>query len=595
MTNVVESLVAYTNVAFQLMFGHASAVSEHFNLPLPRPIAPQSVKEWNVSGFTHELNGSLTISNSTFFFDGGAFTGIGAEAISQDTRNITLAMQGQFAQNAPPGTMSSNEVVALEKSHAMLRNIGMNPQQLGSGFARYVPRSRQYWIYWHTNAHAARMGLNAGDERVVEFGLTPQLAADASLKKFLVDVPITTTTFEVYTNAIVVPCGTNAVTDDQARDAVAKCFDGLQRKLGSRRVQTIFVEDNLNRAELIASEVSRLGPNAVYISIDWFIPPAAFSGSKSIKTSEHRRGINMVAITGDVGVQVARAPFLRGRQDPQDSQKLERAREQAMPAANAFIQSLNIQAPPRANLCYRFPSTIGSLSRHHAFNEAAKHHLTLVNSWEVATPRRFKTFLNGEVRDDEPILLILTGAFETAARSISEVYTALAPLSGAIVFHENQLEGTYASLGPIGLKVLTNAKRVETFRLWLLSERDHRDVPGAKKINNFPIRQTGPFLNSAVKDELVNFLMREIPSMRFSKACIYDPGIAFRMTSPEGSISALVCFGCSDLSWTVHDRAEKVVAGGSVDPDDEMMRRLRVIGLKAFPGFRELRPRKGGD
>src|SRR4051812_25081967 len=71
MTNVVDTLVVYTNLVFQLMAGQAARYAEAFKLPVPNPIPPQAVSRFELPDISKTVSGSITVSNFTFKFERG--------------------------------------------------------------------------------------------------------------------------------------------------------------------------------------------------------------------------------------------------------------------------------------------------------------------------------------------------------------------------------------------------------------------------------------------------------------------------------------------------------------------------------------------
>ncbi len=603
MTNVIESLVAYTNIAFQLMLSDVSRTAQALKLPLPQPVSAQIVSQWKVTSLEPEVSGELSVSNFSFYFQNGYLARFldRSNAISIRQQRNPLAHIDAFRSRTPP-TMTEEQTAILTKVQKRLATLGVDTTRLGEGRAQFISRmpSPRYWVWWTTNGERVlRLELMPNGEDFTGLEFSDYALPIAWKQKVALDQGVPPTIVAVFSNAVAVACGIDSASDDQVHRAVRDCFEGLRAKTGRREIRRVIVEDNLGRKDLVAADLAGMINDPIYIAIDWTNPPPPFPADKIANAARGRRGISMAAITGGVEIKAMPAPFFKTfGPEPTQPKAREEATAAYVPAARDFIKTFEPRGPATANVLFLIPPSGGSGLRQQALFTAGKDRFVYMTSSFEAAPTHYTTSFGGNSRVDEPILLLLSGAFNWLEEDNSLARREprpmpMAPLQELLPFHEHPLTRTYQALGDTGLQILTKAKQVETFRLWLVEERHSRDLSRAEQIDGQAIRYKGPKPDAKIKNQLADMILQEIPHMQLLTMCIYDPGVAFRLSASEGSITMLVCFNCADLSWTVRDPSGKTLTGGSLRPDDATMNQLRKIGLKAFPTFKQLKERHG--
>ena len=76
-----------------------------------------------------------------------------------------------------------------------------------------------------------------------------------------------------------------------------------------------------------------------------------------------------------------------------------------------------------------------------------------------------------------------------------------------------------------------------------------------------------------------------------AKACIFDPGVGFRVWSGSRSIDLLLCFNCDEFQFIARDGGGQVVHSGGEDFDSSRPA-LLMLAREAFPGDQEIQSLK---
>jgi hypothetical protein len=595
MTNIVDSIVVYTNLAFHLMLGEASHATKVLSLPLPTPIPAAAVSSWTIAGLRPELSGNLNVSNYSFFFEEGYLTRIAECTNSFFVRGKTRPQIFLPSTSRPPPafTMTDEAAAVLARTEKRLADLGLDVAELGPGASRLVTRVNppKYWLQWRRNERFAQVELTADGVQLLGLDILPVSARAAYKRRAIVSSPLPAADLQTFGSSVSVDCGLKPASDEQVRGAIAECYSGLRQQLDGRTVQLLLVQDNLDRKDLLFDEVAKLDPNAVCLSIDWANPPVSFPVERMKSATEKTRGIRMVAISGTVEVKALSAPFLANVRE-QTATNFEEAVNAEIPGARELLQSLGLRGIPAANHMIIFPA-ITDMYRVNAFEKVASE-IATVNFNMMSGPLSYVTSMDRRRQTNVPLLLTITGNLPSGKMEDYRIggpqldSRAFEQLGNLIAWRQNPFGATYRSLGEEGLSILYHARTVETFRLWMLDDRRTSKRNGQPFEEQF-IRTKGPPLN--VQGELRDLLLQAAPEESVGTMCIYDPGLAFRISSSEGSINMVICFTCSDLRWTVRDRAGKAVASGGFRPSHDQMKMLRKIGLRAFPNFKELRER----
>lgn len=417
------------------------------------------------------------------------------------------------------------------------------------------------------------------------------------------------TNVAVFTNMVRVPCGIASPSESETRQAFRDCLDGLQKNLTNDSLKALIVEDNLNQPAIIRAAMTEALKNfptakTLYISIPWENPPPEFPATLNAQSAKDRRSISMTAITGNVAVKFVHAPQLSEAHEPPDYAA--RRVTEVTPAVRELVRSLQLTGPVVSNALFTFPRDPEEVN----LRKAAEN-IAMVGHTE-SHAERWTSLIGNETRANEIVLAVISGnlgehdwsspvlprpipgfGIPPPPRQVTPSRppaNRFAGVSKMFEFQENPRMQTYRNISDVGLRILKNADEIETYRLWNSAERySHRltEAPKGAPIDDHVIKAKGPLLKPSVKETLQEIMFHEPQRPRFA-GCGFDPGIAFRMTTAEGSINALVCFDCVEVRWTVRNPSDVILTQGSIHPDLATMSRLRQIGLIAFPDFKQL-------
>jgi hypothetical protein len=104
-------------------------------------------------------------------------------------------------------------------------------------------------------------------------------------------------------------------------------------------------------------------------------------------------------------------------------------------------------------------------------------------------------------------------------------------------------------------RILLDASSVETYRIHGLIDYGNtreRERPRNKRryIDGFPIDAKGPIKGRDFAEAVARFLLDEanfVPADSPPTACIFDPGVAFRLRSRGQRLDVIICFLCAEL------------------------------------------------
>jgi hypothetical protein len=215
--------------------------------------------------------------------------------------------------------------------------------------------------------------------------------------------------------------------------------------------------------------------------------------------------------------------------------------------------------------------------------------ITRMTSYSGGLPRHFVASINGVCQTNEPIALLLIGSFDYAQIAtglLHDIDAAGLNAPGMVNrFGPNLLVETFDAVGETGIRILENATDVEIFRLW--SHAD--DSPNnADKLDGYRIKKVGKRGGRDVVAIVADEILAPGGSAVSATACLVDPGLGFRISTREGSVSAAVCLGCGQILYAVHDQNGKELKRDGRHLSDESKKRLANAGLKGLPGDRAL-------
>jgi hypothetical protein len=122
--------------------------------------------------------------------------------------------------------------------------------------------------------------------------------------------------------------------------------------------------------------------------------------------------------------------------------------------------------------------------------------------------------------------------------------------------------------GARGISILRGAAKVETFRIADTADIDygfgrHKDVrSNLGRIEGYTITANGKLMDRAFAERLAACLLRP-DRYFFSLDCLPDPGVAFRASRGEESVTLVICYECDHLKVYVRDGWGRIVHTGS--------------------------------
>jgi hypothetical protein len=351
-------------------------------------------------------------------------------------------------------------------------------------------------------------------------------------------------------------------------------------------LKAILANDNLNQPHVIADEIRKLAgdvPHAI-VSATWQNPPS-FPPAQLAAHARTNRGMQMLFIAGDVEAHVMAAPFLTANSAQPDGHE-----PNMEAAASELMRKYKLSGPQTRNLLFGLPRAPFLDDRLRALGRDSASVIMPVGELSPAHTRSYVATVNGSARTNEPIAILLTGLFdreELFSNASTDIATAGVYAPGFLVrFGENRLVSTFDSIGELGIKILEEAREAEIFRLWSMFETAPAN---ATQLDDYRIKKVGakggPDVARTLADEIL------APGGGGSggmTACLLDPGLAFRVSTADGAVSAVVCFNCGQIHFVVRDRDGKEVHRGMRYIEVESKTRLAKAGLKGLPGDRAL-------
>ncbi len=136
-----------------------------------------------------------------------------------------------------------------------------------------------------------------------------------------------------------------------------------------------------------------------------------------------------------------------------------------------------------------------------------------------------------------------------------------------------------AFLGDRAIAILDDAKIVEVYRINPIQTSERK----GELIQNYPILSRGKDQDERFANALRKILLDAATySFELSKGCMFEPGVAFRIRTPGGTLEVILCFQCNELNFVVED-----ARGGRIRDKIEDFDNARPALLKlaktAFP------------
>ena len=148
-------------------------------------------------------------------------------------------------------------------------------------------------------------------------------------------------------------------------------------------------------------------------------------------------------------------------------------------------------------------------------------------------------------------------------------------------------------IGKQGVSILSNADRVETFRLDDGGYGDHvKEGTSGDEIADYPIISQGRILGPAFAAELSRTVMDPRTFLGPSDtSCEINPGVAFRAWRGQECVEVIICFHCQQMLITT-----KNAQGREVHSAYTQMLSMRAdflaLAYEAFPDDKEIQSLK---
>lgn len=301
------------------------------------------------------------------------------------------------------------------------------------------------------------------------------------------------------------------------------------------------------------------------LSVEWRNPN--FFPAERLK--DVSRGIYMAAVTGDLEVEFLHADFLTSQDEDESVADGAKAVSGFLPEV---AKRFSLQEPKSGNVLVAVPPNHVSSARAMALTKAAGFPAKLVVAGGSAWSATVATSANGVWKTNVPLGILLKGKFPESGPKDIETF------SMAMQFGENRYTEQYEAIGEVGVRVLENAKMAEVFRLASGLDRTTGSLP---LVEEYRIQKEG---TPAEVAQVVADVLLEDALQESSKICGFNPGLAFRMATTEGSLAAMVCFNCEMIRWVARDAKGEKLSNGVREISHAKTRRLAGAGLMGLPG-----------